>query len=203
MECLTYPPLLYFWVVAKGGSIVRASKKLRLAHSTISGQIHRLEEILGEKLFTRKGRNLVLTDVGRVAFRYADEIFALGQEFLDAVKGRETGRPIRLVVGPAHVLSTSIVYRMLEPAFLLKEDVRVICREANSTEAFPGELAVQAVDVVLSDAPAAPGTAVRAFNHLLGDCFARARRLPRFATVPTSRGQLVGVSANPSSRSHR
>ena len=203
MEWLNYHHLLYFWVVAKGGSIVRASKELRLAHSTISGQIHRLEEILGEKLFTRKGRNLVLTDVGRVAFRYADEIFALGQEFLDAVKGRETGRPIRLVVGLAHVLSTSIVYRMLEPAFLLKEDVRVICREANSTEAFPGELAVQAVDVVLSDAPAAPGTAVRAFNHLLGDCFARARRLPRFATVPTSRGQLVGVSANPSSRSHR
>src|ERR1700687_3137054 len=203
MEWLNYHHLLYFWVVAKEGSSTEPTKELRLAHSTISGQIHRLEEILGEKLFTRKGRNLVLTDVGRVAFRYADEIFALGQEFLDAVKGRETGRPIRLVVGPAHVLSTSIVYRMLEPAFLLKEDVRVICREANSTEAFPGELAVQAVDVVLSDAPAAPGTAVRAFNHLLGDCFARARRLPRFATVPTSRGQLVGVSANPSSRSHR
>jgi len=170
MEWLNYHHLLYFWVVAKGGSIVRASKELRLAHSTISGQIHRLEEILGEKLFTRKGRNLVLTDVGRVAFRYADEIFSLGQEFLDAVKGRETGRPIRLVVGLAHVLSMSIVYRMLEPAFLLKEDVRVICREANSTEAFLGELAVQAVDVVLSDAPAAPGTAVRAFNHLLGEC---------------------------------
>ncbi len=79
MEWLNYHHLLYFWVVAKGGgSIVRASKEFRLAHSTISGQIHRLEEILGEKRFTRKGRNLVLTDVGRVAFRYADEICSLG-----------------------------------------------------------------------------------------------------------------------------
>ncbi len=170
MEWLNYHHLLYFWVVAKEGSIVKASKELRLAHPTISGQIHRLEEILGEKLFSRKGRNLVLTDVGRVAFRYADEIFSLGQEFLDTVKGRETGQPIRLVVGIAHVLSTSTVYRMLEPAFLLKEHIRVICREAHSTDAFLGDLAVQAVDVVLSDAPAPPGTTVRAFNHLLGEC---------------------------------
>jgi len=181
MEWLNYHHLLYFWVVAKEGSIVRASKELRLAHPTISGQIHRLEEILGEKLFSRKGRNLVLTDVGRVAFRYADEIFSLGREFLDTVKGREVGRPIRLVVGIAHVLSTSIVKLMLEPAFLLKEQVRVSCREARSTEAFLGELAVQAVDVVPSDAPAAPGTAVRAFNHLLGECGTAFFAAPRWS----------------------
>src|SRR3989442_4284093 len=134
MEWLNYHHLLYFWVVAKEGSIVRASKELRLAHPTISGQIHRLEEILGEKLFSRKGRNLVLTDVGRVAFRYADEIFSLGQEFLDEVKGRASVRPIRLVVGVSDVLAKSIVHRMLEPAFHLQEQVRVICREDRSTQ---------------------------------------------------------------------
>jgi LysR family transcriptional regulator, transcriptional activator of nhaA len=170
MEWLNYHHLLYFWAVAKEGSIAGASKELRLAHPTISGQIHRLEEVLGEKLFARKGRNLVLTDVGRTAFQYADEIFSLGREFLDTVKGRATGRPIRLVVGLSDVLPNSIVRRMLEPAFRLEEQVRVICREARSTEMFLGELAVQAVDVVLSDAPAPAGTAVRAFNHLLGEC---------------------------------
>ena len=80
-------------MVAKEGSIVRAGKELGLAHPTISGQIHRLEEILGEKLFARKGRALVMTDVGRVAYRYADEIFMLGRELLDTVKGRPSGRP--------------------------------------------------------------------------------------------------------------
>src|SRR5207248_7531032 len=94
MEWLNYHHFLYFWMVAKEGSIARAGKELRLAHPTISGQLHRLEDVLGEKLFTRKGRNLVLTDVGRVAFRYADEIFALGQEFLDEVKGRASARPL-------------------------------------------------------------------------------------------------------------
>ncbi len=170
MEWLNYHHLLYFWVVAKEGSIVRASEELHLAHPTISGQIHRLEEVLGEKLFTRKGRSLVLTDSGRVAFRYADEIFSLGREFLDTVKGRTSGRQIRLVVGVSDVLAKSIVHRMLEPAFHLKEDVRVICREHRSTEAFMGDLAAHTVDVVLSDAPAGPGTSVRAFSHPLGEC---------------------------------
>jgi LysR family transcriptional activator of nhaA len=170
MEWLNYHHLLYFWTVAKEGSIAQASKQLRLAHPTISAQIHRLEEVLGEKLFARKGRNLVLTDVGRMTFRYADDIFALGRDLVDTIRGRASGRPIRLVVGLSDVLSKSIVHRILEPAFHLDEQVQVICRADRSTDAFLGELAINAVDVVLSDTPIGPGTAVRAFNHLLGEC---------------------------------
>src|SRR5256885_9007866 len=98
MEWLNYHHLLYFWVVARHGSIARASEELRLAHPTVSGQIHRLEDVLGERLFARKGRNLVLTDTGRVAFRYADEIFSLGREFVDTVKAGGGGRQLLLVV---------------------------------------------------------------------------------------------------------
>jgi len=165
-----YPHLLYFWVVAKEGSIVAASKELRLAHPTISGQIHRLEDVLGQKLFSRHGRNLVLTDEGRVAFRYAEEIFGLGQEFLDTVKGKSSGRPVRLVVGVSDALAKSVVQRILEPVFSLGEDIQVVCRDDRSVEAFMGELAQNDVDVVLSDAPAGPGSPVRAFSHLLGEC---------------------------------
>src|SRR5207247_10772844 len=121
MEWLNYHHLLYFWMVAKHGSITRASAELRLAHPTISGQIHRLEEVLGEKLFARSGRNLVLTDSGRIAFRYADEIFALGREFLDTVKGRSGGQQLRLVVGGSDALAKSIVHRILEPALRLHD----------------------------------------------------------------------------------
>lgn len=170
MDWLNYHHLLYFWVVAKHGSVVRASEELRLAHPTISGQIHRLENVLGEKLFARKGRNLVLTDAGRVAFRYADEIFSLGSEFMQAMKRGTTGQQMRLVVGVSDVLAKSIVHRILEPAFHLDSEVRVICREGRSTEAFMGDLAVHAIDVVLADAPAGPGTPVRAFSHPLGEC---------------------------------
>jgi LysR family transcriptional activator of nhaA len=169
VEWLNYHHLLYFWVVAKEGSIARASKELRLAHPTISGQVHRLEDALGEKLFVRKGRRLVLTEAGRTAFRYADEIFSLGREFVDTLKGRATGRPLRLVVGVADVLSPSLVRRFLEPAFRLGEPVRVICRADKSVEEFVAELALHSVDVVIADGPAAPGP-VRAFSHLLGEC---------------------------------
>jgi LysR family transcriptional activator of nhaA len=190
MEWLNYHHFFYFWVVATKGSISKASKELHLASPTISGQIHRLEEVLGEKLFTRSGRMLVLTDAGRTAFRYADEIFTLGREFLDSVKGRETGRPVTLVVGVSDVLAKSIVYRILEPAFHLAGDVRIICREDRSTETFMGDLAVHAIDLVLADAPASSTTSVRAFSHPLGECGttffaappmarARRRRFPR------------------------
>jgi LysR family transcriptional activator of nhaA len=170
MEWLNYHHLLYFYVVAKEGSIVAAGKELRLAHPTISAQIHRLEEVLGHKLFVRNGRNLALTDEGRVAFRYAEEIFSLGQEYLDTVKGRPTGTPIRLVVGVSDALAKSIVQRILEPVFALGEDICVVCRDDRSVEAFMGDMARFEIDVVLADAPAGPASPVRAFNHLLGEC---------------------------------
>jgi LysR family transcriptional activator of nhaA len=170
MEWLNYHHLLYFWVVAKEGSIARASQQLSLAHPTISGQIHRLEQVLGVELFLRKGRGLVLTDEGRVAFRYAEDIFSLGREFLETIKGRPSGRPMTLVVGVSDVLAKSVVYRMLEPAFRLSEDVRVVCRADRSTEAFMAELAANALDVVLSDTPAGSGSPVKAFSHPLGEC---------------------------------
>jgi LysR family transcriptional activator of nhaA len=170
MEWLNYHHLLYFWVVAKQGSIVRASEELHLAHPTISGQIHRLEEVLGEKLFARRGRHLVLTEAGRLAYRYADEIFSLGREFVDTLKGRASGRPLRLVVGVADVLPPSLVRRFLEPAFRLGQAVQVICRADKSTDEFIAELALHRVDVVISDGPAGSGVPVRAFNHLLGGC---------------------------------
>ena len=169
MEWLNYHHLLYFWMVAKHGSITRASAELRLAHPTISGQIRRLEQVLGEKLFMRSGRNLVLTDSGRIAFRYADEIFALGKEFQNAIKGRSTEQ-LRVVVGVSDVIAKSMVHRILEPAFALNDKVRIVCREARSADAFMGELAVHAVDVVLADAPAGPGSPVRTFSHPLGEC---------------------------------
>ncbi len=170
MEWLNYHHLLYFWVVAKEGSVVAAGKELRLAHPTISGQIHKLEQSLGEKLLVRQGRNLVLTEAGRVAFRYADEIFTLGREFLGTVKGRSSGRPARLVVAISNVLPKDLVRRILEPVFQFDPDIRLVCREDRSTEAFMGELATHAIDLLLADAPAGPGTAVRAFSHLIGEC---------------------------------
>src|SRR5512147_108562 len=127
MEWLNYHHLLYFWTVARTGGVSAASAELRLAQPTISGQLRALEDALGEKLFHRVGRRLELTDVGRMVYRYADEIFTLGRELMDAVRGRPTGRPLRLAVGVADQLAKLITYRLIEPALKLPEPVHVVC----------------------------------------------------------------------------
>ncbi len=170
MEWLNYHHLLYFWAVARYGSVVRASAELKLAQPTISGQIRRLEEVLGVKLFDRVGRHLVLTEVGRTVFRYADEIFALGQDLIGTLKGRPSVRPLRLTVGVADVLPKVLVQKLLEPAFQIEKPIQLICREDRVVEDFLGELAGQELDMVLADRPVGPGIKVHAFNHLLGEC---------------------------------
>lgn len=169
MEWLNYHHLLYFWFVAKEGSLARACEKLSLTQPTISAQIHELENALGEKLFTRIGRNLVLTDVGRVVFRYADEIFSLGRELIDTIKGRPTGLPIRFMVGVADVLPKLIAQRLLQPVLQLADPIRLVCKEGKSDRLL-ADLAVHELDLVLTDTPIAPTVKVRAFNHLLGEC---------------------------------
>ena len=168
MEWLNYHHLLYFWTVAKEGSVAKASVALRLAQPTISGQIRALEDSLGEKLFTRAGRGLVLTDVGRLVFKYADEIFTIGRELREAVKGRPTGRPLTLSVGIANAIPKLVAHRILEPALHLNEKVKVVCRE-EAQERLLAELSVNAIDVVITDAPIPPAVNVRAFNHMLGE----------------------------------
>ncbi len=88
MEWLNYHHLLYFWMVAKKGTIARACEELRLAQPTISGQLRALEESLGEKLFARQGRRLVLTEAGPAVYRYADGILALGRRMAEVLTGR-------------------------------------------------------------------------------------------------------------------
>ncbi len=169
MDWLNYHHLLYFWVVAREGSIVKASEQLSLSQSTISEQLRSLETSLGEQLFARVGRNLALTEMGRMVFRYADEIFAIGRELMDTVQGRPTDRPLRMIVGVTDVVPKLVAYRLLEPALHLDQPVKIVCREGKLDHLL-ADLAIYDLDVVLSDAPLGPTAKVRAFNHLLGEC---------------------------------
>lgn len=169
MDWLNYHHLLYFWTVAKEGSITRASQLLDLAQPTISAQLHTLEESLGEQLFVRTGRNLVLTDFGRLVFRYAEQIFGLGKELQNAVQSRPSMRRLRLTVGIAEVMPKLLVHRILQPALEMEQPVQLICHE-DKPERLLAEMGLLGLDMVLSDTPVPPGSKVRAFSHLLGAC---------------------------------
>jgi LysR family transcriptional regulator, transcriptional activator of nhaA len=168
VEWLNYHHLLYFWVVAREGGVTAAAKRLGLTQPTVSGQVRALEEALEEKLFERKGRRLVLTEVGQVVWQYAEEIFALGKELQDTVKGRPTGRPLRLCVGVADVIPKLIAYRLLGPALAQDPPLHLVCRE-DKTERLLAELSLNDLDLVIADEPLSSATHVRAFNHLLGE----------------------------------
>src|SRR4029078_7969332 len=154
MDWLNYHHLFYFWTVVREGGVSKASKVLRLAQPTVSGQIKALENALDQKLFERQGRSLVLTDAGQVVFRYADEIFSLGRELQDTLKGRPVARPRRLVVGLSDFHAKPVSHRLLVPALEAEEPVQLVVQEARP-ERLVAELAAPHLHLVLSDTPGA------------------------------------------------
>ena len=167
MTWLNYHHLLYFWTVAKTGSVTAAANQLRLAHPTVSAQIRTLEKHLGLRLFQQVGRRLQLTETGQIAYRYANDIFSLGEELLQTLEGRPASGGIRLSVGITDVLPKPLAYKFIEPA-LRRPDVRLICYEGKPT-ALMGQLAVHELDLVLSDFPMGSQFTLNAFSHLLGE----------------------------------
>lgn len=163
---LNYHHLLYFWAVAKEGSLRKASEVLHVSQPSISAQLKQLEESLEAPLFTRTTRSLVLTDTGQTALEYAEEIFSLGRELLTAVQQQPGQRPLRLHVGVADAVPKIIVRQHLTPVFELGRAVRVICREG-SLEELITQLAGHKLDVVLADEPSTSALRVRTFNQRL------------------------------------
>lgn len=169
MEWINYNHLQYFWVVAREGSIVRASEELGVSQPTISLQIKELEQAFRRKLFDRTGRRLVLTEAGRVVFNYANEIFSLGRQLTDAMRDRPAGGTLRLAIGVADSIPKTVARLLIEPATRIAQPVRLVCRE-EKVDRLLVDLAAFRTDVVLSDAPIGAGVHPQGFNHLLGEC---------------------------------
>ena len=168
MDWLNYHHLFYFWVIAREGSIKQACEVLTLSQPALSTQLRALEDAIGEKLFSRAGRKLVLTDVGKMVYRYADEIFSLGRELTSTLKGYGTQRPIRLVVGIAEVVPKMVAYKLLKVVYKQFEHMKIVCWEGR-LERLLGELALHTLDIVLTDTPVPTGVSIEAHSHLLGE----------------------------------
>jgi len=168
MKWLNYNHLYYFWVVAREGGIMRASEELMVSQPTISSQLKELETAFKRRLFDRVGRGLQLTEAGRVAFNYANDIFSLGQEMMNALEHQPAGLPLKLAVGILDVIPKNMAQRLLEPAMRLAQPIRLICRE-DKADRLLADLAARRTDMVLSDAPIGTAVHVQGFNHLLGE----------------------------------
>ncbi|MFT7117186.1 MAG: LysR family transcriptional activator of nhaA [Rhodoferax sp.] len=165
---MNFKHLHYFWVTAKAGGVMRAGEQLHITPQTLSGQIKLLEDWLGHKLFRKVGRQLELTENGRVALGYADQIFTLGAELEAAVRQVRSGpRVLDFRVGVADSVAKSVVYRLLEPALAVDQTVRLICSEGRFTDLL-AQLALHRLDLVIADEPMSKHISIKAFNHPLG-----------------------------------
>ncbi len=168
MEWLNYHHLRYFWTVAKEGSLARAAAKLHVSQPSISEQVRELESAFGEKLFRREGRNNKLTDAGQVVFGYAEEIFSLGREMLNALQQRPGAKEMRLYVGVTDSFPKLVTNEILRPVFAMPQTAHIICREGKMEDLL-AQLAAHRLDIVLADEPASSSTNFKTFNHTLGE----------------------------------
>jgi len=204
MRHLNYTHLLYFWTVAREGSIAKASEVLHLTPQTISGQLKLLEQAVEAPLFDRVGRGLVLTETGQVVNQYADEIFQLGSELTQRIKSKQALVPTIVNIGIVNSIPKLIALRVVQPALDLEDPVRVVCKEGR-LDVLLGELAIHNLDLVVSDRPIAPGSNVKAYNHMLGESgvslFAHKSIARRYASsFPASLDQapfLLPTTSNP------
>lgn len=166
---LNYNHLRYFYAVASEGSIVKASELLHISPQTISGQLTVFEEYLGVKLFDRKGKRLLLNDMGKQVYSYAEDIFALGAELQQTIKAQDTTQHAVFSVGVTDVIPKILAVDILENSFQLDTPTKLVCREGDFNSLL-SELALNKLDLILADRPLTPGTPVRAYNHFLGEC---------------------------------
>lgn len=168
MASINLKHLFYFWKVATAGGVLRAGEELHVTPQTISGQIQQLEESLGTELFARRGRKLELTETGRLALEYADELFALRAELEEALRQHSERRQTVFRVGIADAVPKSLAHRLLAPAWAAGERVRIVCREWKLDSLLAG-LALHRLDAVIADAPLSSSLSGRAHSHRLGD----------------------------------
>ena len=184
---MNFKHLHYFWVTARAGGIMRAGEQLHTTPQTLSGQIKLLEDWFGRKLFRKSGRQLALTDDGRLALGYADQIFTLGAELESAVRQARSGqRVLEFRVGVADSVAKSVAYRLLEPALSLAEPVKLLCSEGKFPDLL-AQLALHRLDLVIADEPMSRRLSVKAFNHPLGSTSMS------FFCAPALKAQLQGV----------
>lgn len=178
---LNFRHLYFFWVVAKEGGVTRAAERLGLAIQTISTQLQQLEQSIGKALFLQQGRNLQLTEAGRLALAYADQIFLLGEQMQEALSDADSGKT-RLTVGISDSLPKLTAFRLLEATLHLDRPVRLVCYE-DQFEALLADLALHKLDVVLTDREVRSGTTLRVFSHMLFESGTIVAGAPSLATA--------------------
>jgi len=166
-QWLNYHHLRHFWMIARHRSVTRAAEKLKISQSTLSEQLAELEDWLGEALFDRRGRELHLTDAGRVALEHAETIFTTGHELITRFRQSGETRQRVLRIGAVGPLSKNLQFDFIQP--ILADTRTKVVVVAGALDELTRQLQDHKVDLVLSNIPLRADQEQNVFNHLLGE----------------------------------
>ena len=166
-EWLNYHHLRHFWMIARHRSMTRAAEKLKISQSTLSEQLAELEAWLGQSLFDRRGRELHLTDAGRVALEHAETIFTTGHELMTRFRQSDQNRQRVLRIGAVGPLSKNLQFDFIQP--ILADTRTKVVVVAGALDELTRQLHEHKLDLVLSNIPLRADQENNVFNHLLGE----------------------------------
>ncbi len=165
---LNFNHLQYFYAVAREGSVTRAAEVLHVTPQTVSGQLATFEEYIGAPLFERHGKRLEPNQLGKIALRYADDIFQLGNELSRALATQDIGQLANFNVGVVDAIPKVMVFEMLNDCFDLDKQFVLECHEGDLSSLL-ADLSINKLDLIIADQPLPVGVSVRATSHFLGD----------------------------------
>lgn len=167
MHHLNYHHLYYFYVIAREGSISKAAALLHVTPQTVSGQLSTFERQLGYALFERVNKRLHLNAKGKIAYQHACEIFQKGNQLAEILKSPIDHANSEFVIGITNGIPKVLFYDFVHQTMGAFSNVKYIIRE-DSLDGLLKELAINAIDFIVSDRGIAPGTQVNANSHFLG-----------------------------------
>lgn len=167
MKQLNFNHLLYFYAVAKEGSVTRAAELLHVTPQTVSGQLATFEEYIGAPLFDRHGKRLEPNSLGQITLRYADDIFNLGNELSRTLASHDVGQVANFNVGIVDAIPKVMVFETLNDCFDIDSRFILECHEGDLSSLL-ANLSVNKLDLIISDQPLPVGVSVRATSQYLG-----------------------------------
>ncbi|WP_018693688.1 LysR family transcriptional regulator [Algicola sagamiensis] len=168
MKRINYNHLYYFYVVAQEGNIKRASLRLNVTSQTVSSQIATMEDYLGRPLFDRLHKQFQLNEVGTVVYQYAQDIFSLGEELRLVLHHEALQKVEKLTIGFVDVIPKVMAFDILKPCFQTYQAMRIVSREGDLPTLI-AEMALNRIDLIISDQPVGTEFSVKVFSKFLGE----------------------------------
>ncbi|BCR06004.1 LysR family transcriptional regulator [Desulfuromonas versatilis] len=129
-----------FCAVVELKSFTKGAESVCLSQPSVSEHIRILEEMLGDKLLDRLGREVLPTVAGQILYQYARRIIRLRDEAIQAIENQKGNLSGQLVVGASTIPGTYILPRLVHDFRNRHPEIRVTLKIASTSQVAEGIL---------------------------------------------------------------